>query len=137
MIGKLPPPRLKAGDELTIAYLNSIRDWVVEGSIAHLGAGIEGDPTPNGWSIGLLPSAITPLFCVLSGAIAASGTVGSGTPGGPLTGQTIYLIANGTYVMVSDDADIWNGLPTALSSGAKCIVLPNGDGTYSPIAISC
>ena len=78
-----------------------------------------------------------PLFCVLSGALAASGTIGTGTPGGPLTGQTVYSISGGAYASVSTTASVLNGLPNAIASGAKCIVEANGDGSYSAIAVAC
>jgi hypothetical protein len=82
-------------------------------------------------------SAGIPLFCVLSGGIAASGTIGSGSPGGPLASQTVYSIISGAYTSVSSSASIYNGLPNALSTGAKCIVEANGDNTYSVIAVAC
>jgi len=77
-----------------------------------------------------------PLFCVLSGALAASGAIPAGSPT-HITGQTVYKIASGAFSSVSSAADVYNGLPNAISSGAKVIVMLNADGTYSVIAVAC
>lgn len=81
MAGKLPPVKLKPGDELTVAWLNAVRNIAVEGSIADLGAGLKGNPTPNGWAIGVAHNAAAGSVCKTTSTITArSGTtVGSGT----------------------------------------------------------
>lgn len=78
-----------------------------------------------------------PLYCILSSGLAASGTIGSGTPAGPLTSQTVFSITSGAFVSVSTSASLWNGLPNSIPSGAKVIVLANADGTYSVIQVAC
>ncbi len=83
MIGRIPPPLIKPGDELTSRWLNDVRRAAVEGSIASLGAGLEGSPSPNGWSISLKAPASGASGSVVktsSTITARSGTtVGSGT----------------------------------------------------------
>ncbi len=82
-------------------------------------------------------SGSAPLFCILSSGISASGTIGSGSPAGPLASQTVYSIQSGAFTSISSSADVYNGLPNAISSGAECIVEANADGSYSVIAVAC
>jgi hypothetical protein len=78
----------------------------------------------------------SPLYCIVSGGLAASGTIGSGSPTS-LASQSVYSITGGAFVLVSSSATVYNGLPDAISSSASCILLANADGTYSIIAVAC
>lgn len=74
------------------------------------------------------------LFCLPSGGIAAAS---GGTPGGPLTGQTIELIASGAFSTVSTNASVYNAMGAAVVTTKLCAVMQNNDGTYSVISQSC
>jgi len=74
-----------------------------------------------------------PMQCTLSGAIAASG----GSPGGPLTNQTVSKISGGAFSIVNTAASVYNPLPNAIASGKVCLVEQNADGTFSIIAVAC
>ena len=76
-----------------------------------------------------------PLFCITTGALAASGTIGSGTPT-HITGQTIYRISGGAFVSVTTSGDLYNGHANAVPSGSATMVESNADGTYSIIAVA-
>jgi hypothetical protein len=77
-----------------------------------------------------------PLYCVTTGSIAASGAIPAGSPT-HITGQSVYSISAGAFTLVSAAADLYNGMPNAVGSGAKCIVIANADGTYSVIQVAC
>ena len=77
-----------------------------------------------------------PLYCVLSSGLAASGVPGAGSPT-TLSSQTLYKISSGGFVSTTSSADVYNGMPNAISSGTTVIVLVNDDGTYSVIAVAC
>jgi hypothetical protein len=68
---------------------------------------------------------------------AATGLPGSGTPGGPVTGATVYQILNGAFSTFSTSASIYNGLMSPTVSGKGCILEQNADGTFTVIAQSC
>ncbi len=136
MIGKQAPRRLKAGDELIIDWLNALRDAAVEGSISHLGPGISGSPTPNGWSIGVSEvSSRAGFLAKTNGTISARSGTALGTGSVFLTtisGSTITVtsntqtvfnfsstsggIATATYVWVEED-DAGNYFITAVDCG--------------------
>lgn len=77
------------------------------------------------------------LICVVSGGIAGAGVPGVGTPGGPLTGQTVYIITGGAFTSQSTNASIYNGLPNAVATGKQCLLNSNPDGTYTVAAVAC
>ncbi len=136
MIGTIPPVMLKPGDELTCKWLNDVRRAAVEGSIAHLGPGLVGSPTPNGWSLSTdTGSGRSGFLAKTDGTITArSGT----TLGGgnvfltTISGTTITVtstsiavlnfssttggIATATYVWVEED-DSGNLFITAVDCG--------------------
>ncbi len=137
MTGKIPPPKLKPGDEITVAYLNALRDWAVQGSIMNVGAGLSGTGTPNGWNIGLsdnLPGR-SGFLAKTNGTITARSGTTLGTGSVFLTtvsGSTITVlsdtatvanfssttggIATATYVWVEED-DTGNLFITAVDCG--------------------
>ncbi len=137
MLGKLPPKRLKPGDELTVAYMNELRDWAVQGSIMDVGAGLSGTGTPNGWSIGLsdnLPGRAGFLaktngtITARSGTTLGTGSVFLTTISGStitVTSETMTVsnfssttggIATATYVWVEEDS-VGNFFITAVDCG--------------------
>ncbi len=123
MIGKVPPRPIKPGDELTTKWLNSVLKAAMEGSIASLGYGLKGSPSPTGWSIGL--AGVTPnnhgFLAKTDGAITArvTTTLGEGDvflttiSGTTITVETDTVhvlnfggaIATGRYVWVESDAE--------------------------------
>lgn len=68
---------------------------------------------------------------------AATGLPGTGTPGGPVTGQTVYQIASGAFGVFSSSASIYNGLMSATAAGKGHVVAQNPDGTFCVVAESC
>jgi hypothetical protein len=68
---------------------------------------------------------------------AATGLPGVGTPGGPVTGQTVYLISGGGFVSFSTNASIYNGLMSPTVTGKGHVLNQNPDGTFSVVAESC
>ncbi len=125
MIGKVPPRRLKPGDELVCKWLNEVRDAAIEGSIASLGAGLKGSPTPTGWALGvdihqgtLRPGVTSSLITARVGNNMGSGSVDLYTMNSPpaitsdsetVTAYSISSVAagipSGTYCMVQMDAN--------------------------------
>lgn len=134
MIGKVSPQRIKPGDELTTKWLNSVRDAAIEGSIADLGPGLKGSPTPKGWSIGLARLDGGGHWAKTDGTISAR----SGTTLG--TGTVFLLDVSGTTITVtSDTEDVVNyssttgGIPT----GTYVFVQDDGFGNMSITAVDC
>lgn len=76
-------------------------------------------------------------ICVLSSGLSASGVPGSGSPAGPVTGQTTYDISGGAFLATNTNASIYNGMPDAISSGKTVIVTLNADSTFKVIAVAC
>ncbi len=135
MIGKIPPKRLKPGDELICRWLNAVRDAAVEGSIAALGPGLIGSPTPTGWQVGLASSIRQNGFWAkTNGTISArSGTtLGSGS---------VFLleVTSTTITVTSDTLDVVNyssttgGIPT----DTYVFVQDDGFGNPSITAVDC
>jgi hypothetical protein len=75
------------------------------------------------------------LFCQPTAAIAAA--TGIATPGGPLTGQTVWSINGGSFVSVSTTASIYNPMDDATVPTNNLAVSLNADGTYSAVSQSC
>lgn len=71
------------------------------------------------------------LMCTPSSAIAA------GTPGGPLTGQTIYQITGGALASITTVGQVYNPYGAGVVAGKMITVQANSDGTYTAIAQSC
>lgn len=77
-----------------------------------------------------------PLFCVLTGALAAASALPSGAPTS-IGSQTIYSIDGGAFTEASTDATLYNGMPVQINSGALVMALPNTDGSYTVVAVNC
>jgi hypothetical protein len=75
------------------------------------------------------------LFCQPTAAIAAA--TGITTPGGPLTGQTVWGISGGSFVSVSTTAVIYNPMDDPTVATNNLVVSLNADGTYSAVSQSC
>lgn len=75
--------------------------------------------------------------CVLTGGITAAGVPGTGAPAGPLASQTVYTISAGGFTSITTSADVYNGLPNPISSGASCLLSLNSDGSYTVEAVAC
>jgi hypothetical protein len=84
-----------------------------------------------------LASASGIRWCVPSSSIAAGTNPPSGSPGGPLTGQTIYRISAGAYVALGGTYSVYNPRTAAVTSGKLAAVVPNDDNTYSVIDWDC
>ncbi len=135
MIGRIPPPIIKPGDELTAKWLNDVRQAAVEGSIAELGPGFTAMPTPNGWSIGLNSTGGSGGFWAkTNGTITAR----SGTTLG--TGTVFLLNVVGTAITVTTDtlsvvnySSTTGGIPDAI----YVFVQDDGFGNWSITSVDC
>ena len=134
---KLPPKRLKAGDELVVAWLNSIRDAAVEGSISHLGVGLKGSPTPNGWSIGLDVVFGGVFFCQTP-STSSWGATGSwpNLTAGSFTAD-VYQANGSKLALATTAATIYNWFPSTPANSKIALVLPDGSGAYVVVSQSC
>lgn len=84
-----------------------------------------------------LGGAALVMWCVPSASIAAGSNPPSGSPGGPLAGQTIYRLVNGAYVALPGTFDLYNPRSAETTSGKQTAVTSNGDGTFSCIDWDC
>ncbi len=139
MIGKVPPKKLKPGDELVCKWLNDVRDSAVEGSIAALGPGLKGSPTSTGWQIGLanLGGGTTGAFYCMSnsGAWGATGSWPSLTPGS-ITAD-VYQALGTDFDLVVSSATIRNWFPASPANAKVLMVFPDGTGDYVAGPQSC
>lgn len=135
MIGRQPPRALKSGDELTSKWLNDVRQAAVEGSIASLGPGLEGSPSPNGWLLRIKGiGASGGFWAKTDGTISArSGlTLGSGT---------VFLldVSATTITVTTDTLPVVNYSSTTggIASGVYVFVQDDGFGNQSITAVDC
>ncbi len=68
----------------------------------------------------------------------ASGAPGTGAPGGPVTGVSMYKINSGAYALVTSSASVYNAMPhDTAGAGYVLICAANGDGTYLAVSQAC
>ncbi len=114
---RVPPPRLRPGDELTTGWLNKIRDWCVRNTLQGVSAGLTAQQLDTGFTLGaIIPDGASgSVGVVQTGGISArvGSTYGSGnvlvnTLGVNITvknfSSTTGGIAAGTYVFVQQDS---------------------------------
>ncbi len=134
MIGKIPPLRLKPGDELTTRWLNSVRDAAIEGSISDLGPGLTGSPTPNGWTIGVNERSGGGFWAKTNGTISAR----SGTTLG--AGSVFLLSVTTTTITVLTDTQAvvnYSSTTGGIPTGTYVFVQDDGFGNMSITAVDC
>ncbi len=77
-------------------------------------------------------------FCCPSSSISGgSGCPGSGSPGGPATGVSVYTISGGAYSLVTNSGSVYNAMPDSTTIGYLLICGANPDGTYTAISQAC
>ena len=82
--------------------------------------------------------ASQPFFCTPPPASAgATGPPATGTPGGPLTGQSLYQIGAGAFSNTTSSAQVYNGMQSGIVVTKTVICLANTDGTYTAVSQSC
>ncbi len=133
MIGRIPPRKFKKGMELTAKWLAEVRDAAVEGSICHLGSGLKGSPTPNGWSIGLANVGRgKPVFLAKTDGVI---TARSGTTLG--SGLVFLTSISGTTITVSSDTmTVYNYGSTVGGIATATFVVCAYDENDIPLIIS-
>ena len=138
MIGKIPPPRIRAGDELTVKWLNAVRDTAVEGSILDLGAGLVGSPTPNGWAIGADVADTAGIYFCLT---PSSGTWGATGSWPTLTAGTftadVYEAEGSTLTKIATSAAIFNWFPSTPANSKVTMLFLDGTGSFVVGPQSC
>lgn len=72
-----------------------------------------------------------------SSSVAGGSLPPSGSPGGPLTGQTIYQLTGTTYTALSGTYDLYCPYPSGLAASRLTSVVSNGAGGYDAVAQSC
>lgn len=139
MIGKVPPPLLKVDDEILVKWLNEVRNWAVQGSIAHLGPGFQATPGANGWSIGLDVSGLVSgvYFCQTpsSGLAGATGTWPTLTAAS-FTAD-VYQTVGTAITKIASSATIYNWFPATPATSKVTMVFPDGSGAYVVGPQSC
>jgi hypothetical protein len=77
--------------------------------------------------------------CPTAGIAASGGCAGTGAPGGPLTGQTIYQVNGGAWASLTTNGTVYNGMEASggIVAGKTLVVQPNPDGTYTGVTQSC
>ena len=94
---RLAPPPLRKGDELTLKWLNGIRQLAVEGQV-DVGScsGISASQGPNGIALGVSVASESGTLAYTDGTITArSGT----TPG---TGTVYLVVYDGTVLQIQN-----------------------------------
>ncbi len=135
MIGRIPPPLIAPGDELTCKWLNAVRQAAVEGSISHLGPGLQGMPTPNGLALSLASTGGNGGFWAkTNGTITArSGTtLGSGS-------VFLLSVTTTTITVTSNTLGVVNYSSTSggIATATYVFVQDDGFGNWSITAVDC
>lgn len=135
MIGKIPPQMLRAGDELTVGYLNDVRNWAVQGAIVDVGAGLSLVAGPNGLALGLAVNDTGGGFWAkTNGTITArSGTtLGSGSVFLLSVTTTTITVTSNTLTVVN-----YSSTTGGIATGTYVFVEDDGFGNWSITAVDC
>ena len=134
-----PPKRIAAGDELTVAWLNHIRDLLVESRIVSLGPGFTGGPTPSGTILGLATAQGSNGF--FKGKVKTGGISARTSDASHGTGSVEIWVLNssGSWIDSGDSATV-----TSISSTTGGIVagtwvncIYRDDGGAEILSVDC
>jgi hypothetical protein len=75
------------------------------------------------------------------GVYLSCGTTGdlpAGSPGTPLTGQTVWTLSGGVRSNVNTNATIYNDTANDIPAGSQVFVLPTQDAnSYAAVSVAC
>lgn len=83
------------------------------------------------WGAGGGGSTVQYYGCTTTGDLPA------GSPGTALTGQTVWILSNGTRTTYTTAAKLYNDSPHDVPSGSQAILTPNADGSYTATGKMC